>query len=319
MTAGGGERRFADRTCWVCGAPDARAWRDGIAPSTLRSEDFRITDARYGTTLPLARCGRCGFVFAPDARALDLAALYAALDDEEYVRTGAARRLQMRALVRRACRLHPGARTLLDVGAGTGLLVAEARALGLDAAGVEPSRPLAARARAEDLPVVTGTLPHPALDGRRFDVVTLIDVLEHVPDPVALLQQCADRLAPGGILVVVTPDVRSVPARVLRRRWWHFRIAHVGYFSAATLARAAGRAGLTMRALGRSAWHLPLGYLTVRMGAYLPGSRRLAARQGRRPSRRLDRLTVPLDLRDSLFAALHASPIASQRDDHHAP
>lgn len=317
MTAGGGD---ADG-CWVCGAPSAevRPWRDGIAPDTIRSDDFRITDARYGTTLPLARCGRCGFVFAPDARALDLAAAYAALDDEEYVRTGASRRLQMRALVRRARRLHPGARTLLDVGAGTGLLVDEARRAGLAAVGVEPSVRLAAHACAAGIPVTTGTLPHPALDARRFDVVMLVDVLEHVADPVALLRRCAERLAPGGIVVVVTPDVASTAARALGRRWWHYRIAHVGYFTRATLARAAGRAGLAVGVNGRSAWYLPMGYLVARLGVYLPGRQRSAGEDVRRPLRWLDRLTVPLDLRDSLFAALRAPTSASPRDDPRAP
>lgn len=317
MTAGDGDAGG----CWVCGAapPEVRPWRDGIAPGALRAEDFRITDARYGTTLPLARCGRCGFVFAPAARALDLAALYAALDDEEYVRTGASRRLQMRALVRRATRLHPTARTLLDVGAGAGLLVDEASRAGLAAVGVEPSRRLSAHARASGIGVVTGSLPHAALGAARFDVVMLVDVLEHVADPVALLQRCAERLAPGGILVVVTPDVASAAARALGRRWWHFRIAHVGYFTRETLARVAGRAGLAVAVNGRSAWYLPLGYLVARLGAYLPGPRRSAVGRARRPPRWLDRLTVPLDLRDSLFAALRATPSASQRDEPHAP
>ena len=298
-------------TCWVCGSPDVRPWRDGVAPAALRATDLRITDARYGTTLPLARCRRCGFVFAPAARRVDLPAMYAALDDEEYVRTSAGRRRQMRRLIRRLQELHPGARSVLDVGAGTGLLVGEARRLGLDAVGVEPSAPLARRARAAGADVLTGTLPHAALAGRQADLVTLIDVLEHVTDPVALLQQCVARLAPGGLLAVVTPDVRSVVARALQSRWWHYRVAHVGYFSAGTLRRAAGAVGLTEVSRTRPVWYLPLGYLARRLGIYVPvAPLRGLARAGRslRPLRRVARASVPLDLRDSLLVVFRCTP-----------
>ena len=297
--------------CWVCGSAALRPWRAGVDVAELRARDLHITDARYGVTLPLARCAGCGFVLAPDAERVDLAALYAALDDDEYVRTRAARRRQMRALVRRVQRLHPPTATLLDVGAGIGLLVAEARRLGIDAAGVEPSVPLAAHARAAGVPVHTGTLPHPDLGDRRFDAVMLVDVLEHVTAPVALLQRCADRLAPDGVLAVVTPDVRSAAARALRRRWWHFRIAHVGYFSARTLRRAATAAGLVEVSRARPVWYLPLGYLAARLQVYLPAGPFLSLARSLRPVRRLGSASVPLDLRDSLFVVFRRPPSAT--------
>ena len=59
-----------------------------------------------------------------------------------------------------------------------------------------------------------------------------------------LLEHARQLLAPGGALLVVTPDFGSVARLLLRKRWWHFRLAHVGYFDARSLNQACTRARL---------------------------------------------------------------------------
>lgn len=98
------------------------------------------------------------------------------------------------------------AATLLDVGAGSGILVEEALELGFAAKGIEPSGSLQATAVQRGLPVTHGVLPNSEVAGP-FEVVTLIDVIEHVPDPVDLMRRIKSVMAPDGICVVVTPDV----------------------------------------------------------------------------------------------------------------
>src|SRR5690606_4887092 len=122
-------------------------------------------------TLTLRRCEECGFQFADGADLARLDGLYQQLADPGYVASQTSRARQMQWLLRRIRRNHPGARTLLDVGAGTGLLVAEAQRHGLDAVGIEPSRWLAQQAHQAQLEVHEGFFPHPALSDRRFDVV----------------------------------------------------------------------------------------------------------------------------------------------------
>jgi SAM-dependent methyltransferase len=193
--------------------------------------------------------------------------------------------------------------------------VMEARHRGLAAVGVEPSRALAERARvAHGVDVVHGAFPHPALAGRQFDVVFLADVLEHVADPVALLVAARDALAPHGLLVVVTPDLGSVAARLLRGRWWHFRLAHVGYFDHHSLVTATSRAGLAWAQAARARWFLPVGYLAERLAAgllRLPGHRGARRMRRSRPSstaRRVmagvGRQVIPLNLHDSFVVFL---------------
>ncbi len=294
-----GLRRDPVGPCWICGSRNTSPWREGLAADEIRPDDLRITDARYGLTLPLAECGACGFRFAMGEALPALESLYAQLDDPGYEESSPARETQMAWLVRLARESHPQARTALDVGAAAGLLVSAAGSAGLEATGVEPSAALAAKARSEGHDVRTGVLPHSELAGHRFDVVFLVDVLEHVDAPIALLARCADAMQPDGRLVLVTPDGRSMAARLLGRRWWHYRIAHVSYFDRRTLARALERAGLRAERLQRARWFFPIGYLATRLEQYLPVAwlNRLVRRT---PGlRRIYDWIVPLDLRDS--------------------
>ncbi len=286
-------------TCWACGSRETRRWRAGTAHDRLRPEDLAITDSRYGLTLPLSRCDACGFRFATGPELERLIALYASLDDPGYAESEEPRRLQMRRIVALARGHHRGASSALDVGAASGLLVAEAARQGLDPTGLEPSRALAERARRDGLRVLCGVLPHPELRGRRFDLVFLVDVIEHVRDPVELLRACREHLAPGGRLLVITPDASSAAARLLGARWWHYRLAHVGYFDRRSLERALERAGLAACAWERARWFFSVGYLAERLGRYLPVSRLSRGLERVPGGRWLYQRTLPLNLFDS--------------------
>lgn len=287
-------------SCPACGGTRTSPWKGKNLLGALVPEDLRITDARYGTTLALEACSDCGFLFADDPALYKLSELYAALDDPAYDEGTEARTRQLRSIVELCVAEHPAARTLLDVGAATGLLVTEATRLGLDAVGVEPSRSLTERATRRGANVLSGTLPHRELGNRAFDIVTLVDVVEHVADPVGLIRMAADCLAPGGLLVVVTPDVGSIAARLLGPRWWHFRVAHVGYFSTTSFTRAASRAGLSIVKSCRARWFFPIGYLLARVTHYVPIPRRVSRALGQGPlAERLQGVIVPLNLFDS--------------------
>lgn len=286
--------------CWVCSSADTFKWKERSAGSRLQSEDFQITDSHYGRTLALLKCRECGFIFAEGEDLERLTALYEQLTDSEYEETQDTRLLQFRWLLASSRRQAPSARTLLDVGAGVGLLVAEARRDGLDAIGVEPSHALVAAARRiNSVKLLQGVFPHPDLVGQRFDIVCLIDIIEHVPRPVEMLQACARALSPGGVVVIVTPDVESIPARLLGRRWWHFRIAHVGYFSRSSLTRAMRVAGLEPVRWFRAKWFFRTQYLADRITQYLPLRGLNGWAQRRRALAGLYRQVVPLNLHDS--------------------
>lgn len=162
---------------------------------------------------------------------------------------------------------------LLDVGCAAGFFLAEARAH-YEVQGVELSAWSSAYARDQlGLPVITGTLEQAALPAARFDIVTLWDVIEHVPQPVPVLAEAARLLAPGGRIVLTTGDWGSAYAQARRERW-HLLTPpwHLSFFSRTTLAEAARRAGLRVQHIASEGvagdgalWRNPLALLLSRL------------------------------------------------------
>jgi SAM-dependent methyltransferase len=259
----------------------------------LDSRAFAITDSNYGITGAIYQCPACGFLECPELP--EVTGFYEQLEDEAYEAGRNPRSLQAKRILQQVTNYRRAGR-LLDIGAGSGMLVEQALEMGYEAEGIEPSRWLQSRALERGLPVHLGTFPYPLCQGP-YDVVTLIDVIEHVLRPLDLLRAIRSVLAPGGVLAVVTPDVRSLAARVLSWRWWHFRVAHVGYFDKPTLELAARRAGFALAAFRRSGWFFSGDYLWDR-GWKLAGLRQRPA------PRLLRRITVPINPRDSLLAIL---------------
>lgn len=145
-------------------------------------------------------------------------------------------------------------RRSLDVGCGTGGLLHTLVAAGWDAIGTEPAMGLAAVGQAAGLQVEASTAADflarwRAGGGSPFDGVTLINVLEHVPDPVTLLRDVSAALAPGGRLVVRVPNdfspLQIAAHRALGgRRWWVAVPDHVNYFDIASVSALIERVGL---------------------------------------------------------------------------
>jgi 2-polyprenyl-6-hydroxyphenyl methylase/3-demethylubiquinone-9 3-methyltransferase len=100
-------------------------------------------------------------------------------------------------------------KTALDVGCGAGLLAEPLARLGAKVTGIDAAPELIAVARdhaaAQGLAIDYRAADVQALEGQ-FDLVTSMEVIEHVADPAAFLKALAARLAPGGLLVLSTPN-----------------------------------------------------------------------------------------------------------------
>lgn len=200
----------------------------------------------------VVRCARCDLVFAhPQPTDEELAKIY---DAEYYEQFGFAgqrvpaglvftKQATYAALLERAePHLPESARSLLDVGCGLGFSLLAASARGWTATGIDPLAP----ADPTLLPgrtMVRGTLEGAGLDGR-FDLVTLVDAIEHVRDPSGTIAAAKKALKPGGLLVLATNDVASAGARMLGHRWPHFHRAHLWFFTPESLSRVAEKEGL---------------------------------------------------------------------------
>jgi 2-polyprenyl-3-methyl-5-hydroxy-6-metoxy-1,4-benzoquinol methylase len=142
---------------------------------------------------------------------------------------------------------------LLDVGCSSGAFLMAARELGLDAEGVEISPEAAEAARKADFRVHTGLLEDARYPAESFDAVALIELLEHLRDPRALLAECRRILRPGGVLMATTPNGASWTAGAMGARWDVFSLrgmgGHVSFFNPGSLRLLAERAGFEVARL----------------------------------------------------------------------
>lgn len=137
----------------------------------------------------------------------------------------------------------PGAR-VLDIGCGDGNFLKIARILGYQAEGLEFDAQAVAAARGEGLDVHLGGLPDSGLQSASYDAVTLSQVIEHVHDPLASLQEAARLLRPGGMLWVATPNIDAKAHRTYGPHWRGLEPPrHLVLFSAIALRRALAEAG----------------------------------------------------------------------------
>jgi hypothetical protein len=150
--------------------------------------------------------------------------------------------------------------------------------------------------------VHSGILPHPGVTGP-YDIVTLIDVIEHVRDPAALLQAARAVLGAHGVIAIATTDASSFAARIMGWRWWHYRIAHIGYFNPSNLTALCNRIGLEKTTQLRPSWYFTIAYLRLRLLQYVPWW--LLPKAGW-----MDRAVVPLNLYDSILLICRHAPAA---------
>ena len=201
------------------------------------------------------RCGQCGVrVLDPAPVALELESEYGA----DYPPFALAARSP--GIVTRFRRAWYTARkegwirglrfkSVLDVGCGTGEFLVKLRRRGMEVHGLEPSRFAAGYAASLGLDVFQGAVAE-YRPGQTFDLITLWNVIEHLPNPVRDLSRLRDLLAPDGTIVILTPNIGSHQADAFGRDWAGLEVPrHLQLFDASSMRALAAKTGLSQVAV----------------------------------------------------------------------
>lgn len=203
--------------CLVCGSSD-------FIPS------FRLRDWAYGLPgkFQLVTCRVCGHIYQTPRPTQSTIGFFYPDTYQPFHRTVQEslpwvrvwRYVQFRTRCLQVARLRQGGR-LLDVGCSTGLFLKEMRHYGAwNLAGVEPNTLAAQYARnVFGLDVFCGQIEQAPWPRGSFDVITLWDVLEHLPNPRAGLSRIHELLVDEGWLIVSVPNADSIDARLFGRYW----------------------------------------------------------------------------------------------------
>jgi 2-polyprenyl-3-methyl-5-hydroxy-6-metoxy-1,4-benzoquinol methylase len=159
----------------------------------------------------LCRCSNCGLIFAnPRPSAEQIQAFYQSTYYDPYLATEKSNAAAFEATLDEIEK-RTGRGRLLDVGCGVGLFLAAARRRGWEVRGVDPSPWPAGYARAESgVPVDCLALGEAGFPDGSFDVVTLWSTVEHLADPLPVLQEARRVLRPGGAMWITVPNARSL-------------------------------------------------------------------------------------------------------------
>lgn len=224
--------------------------------------------AHLAAEAAIARCRRCGLARGEHRLQSADADHFRGLDAERYLRSVGATRLRSYDKLLAEVQPFVASGTWLDVGCSYGWLLERVAAAGFEPLGLEPSPAAAAEARTLGLNVIDGFFPADLPANIQPSVISFMDVLEHLPDPVAALRAAKQQLAPGGVVVVQVPDQACLLYRLaevmcratggrsafaLKRLWLvGFDFPHLYYFTRRTLAAAMTAAGMQVKRTFRS-------------------------------------------------------------------
>ena len=134
---------------------------------------------------------------------------------------------------------------VLDVGCSTGMFLRVLKDQGYqNVVGVDVSQEQVTHCReVNKIQAYKNLYEIPA--GEEFDLISLYAVLEHVPNPIEVLQQSVERLKSDGHLIIDVPNYRSVYRVLSRKKWlWLIPPVHLQYFNPRSMEKMARNAGL---------------------------------------------------------------------------
>jgi 2-polyprenyl-3-methyl-5-hydroxy-6-metoxy-1,4-benzoquinol methylase len=264
--------------CPCCGASVARAAKKAASSppaETLDIETHSTFLSGYTTErvfFTYVECGDCGAKYCPVYYSQEqLDQLYSRQAENMAEAPLEARQRTQAEYARLLVRYSRMAGNYLEIGADIGLFAEACATVGrfdhfwLYEPNQEVHGQVAARFRGRNHTIAASNFRAADVPAGSLSTVTLIHVLDHLPQPHAFLREIMASLEPGGVLFTVTHDSASLLARALGRRWPPYTLQHPHLFSPRSITRLMQSAGFEVLEIAKSTNYFPLPYL-IRAG-----------------------------------------------------
>jgi 2-polyprenyl-3-methyl-5-hydroxy-6-metoxy-1,4-benzoquinol methylase len=233
--------------CLVCAHTHAEHWADA------RDEEYYTTNDQFS----YFRCQHCGVLFIDPVPRDELEVIYPAnyYSFDEHVTQSLAFRVKdwldqrlFRKLIEKLPHEHIN---VLDVGGGTGLQLTSLKKVDRRIAGttiVDLDKNAGSIANQRGHEYFCGRFEEFTSDNT-FEVILMLNLIEHVDNPQALLIKARSLLSPNGIVIIKTPNIDSLDARLFRHRNWggYHCPRHWVLFNRSSLATIVKKSGLNIR------------------------------------------------------------------------
>lgn len=263
-----------ENRCVLCG----RTTMTLVYPANVRGavpvEEFACTTGALAEHDDIVQCIKCGMVSSITAlRPDEIVDNYTQVVDEDYLKEEAARRELFAWFVGETEGFSLSGRRLLEIGSNVGLFLDVAREHGWDASGIEPSRWAVDQGVTRfGVNLTQGTVEELDATSDVADVIVMLDVLEHLNDPLTALRRLRGMIDEDGLLVLSTVNLDGLHARLRKSDWPWFIRSHLHYFGQRTLAAMLRRAGFRLIEWKIAPRSFHLSYIAQRAGSSHQGA-----------------------------------------------
>lgn len=255
--------------CDSCGSPKFEIFRDSKNVVETDETTFFSSSAKPLQS-QLVRC-HCQLVFIYPRRPIEeINEEYRSAIDLDHAterrnRIKSFQRIFRKETLSRYIAMNPQC-SLLDIGSASGEFVECATQFGIQAQGIEPSVHLSSMARNEyGQKIATGFLEISNYPPFHFNIVSLMDVLEHLESPSTMLRDVEKILDANGLLILNLPMIDTFTARLMRFNWPFFLEVHLFYFTNHTIEMLLRKNGFKIVQVSSYSQSLSLGYLLKRV------------------------------------------------------
>lgn len=221
--------------CHLCGKDDYKV----IYPSTLLEDDFshdKITSEMKNTLgdykkhSRIVKCFHCNLIYTnPMENPNSLMEGYEDVIDEEYLKTEKFRKILHTEHLKQIEKFKKKG-NLLDIGCFAGYFLELAKERGWNTFGIEPSKWASNMARSRNIKIIGNDIQKIRIKNAYYDVITMWDVIEHLSNPIDVLDKCYKSLKDNGIIALGTPDYECLIARIMGNNYPYLvRMHHVLY------------------------------------------------------------------------------------------